>query len=257
MEATGVVNKIQLSESAATMLSKTNEYIIEERGFVEVKGKGQMKTYFLVGPTASNKFINQAKLATIRRTAVTLLASMDTNDSIEKLCMLASSTANIGDHTSDKVVYVKDEFVRRKLWTEGLTAVVVEDNVVCRKILKAKLIAAGHDVVSFSSGNRCLDVLAGTGSRSGSISSSMSSGSSLIGLPDMILIDYHLPGMNGADVARMIEKFMYDVPLVVCMSDDSAAISSVKSTKQSQYILPKPIDISSLESMYNKAIQPV
>jgi len=74
MESTGVVDKIQISEDTYKILSVTNEFIMEERGIIEgiiififhffiinfnliyiVKGKGQMKTYFLVNYSQSNK----------------------------------------------------------------------------------------------------------------------------------------------------------------------------------------------------------
>ena len=57
MESTGVADTIQISEATFNILSKTNEYIIEERGFVDVKGKGPMKTYFLVDFAPNNKFV--------------------------------------------------------------------------------------------------------------------------------------------------------------------------------------------------------
>lgn len=51
MEATGVPGRIQLAESLAAVLSDRFEF--EPRGEVEVKGKGKIKTCFLVGEKAS------------------------------------------------------------------------------------------------------------------------------------------------------------------------------------------------------------
>ena len=47
MESSGLPGQIQLSEQAAAMLN--GEFLTEERGAVEVKGKGAMKTYWLLG----------------------------------------------------------------------------------------------------------------------------------------------------------------------------------------------------------------
>lgn len=47
METSGQPGRIHLSEQAAEMLS--DDFDIEERGTIEVKGKGPMKTYWLVG----------------------------------------------------------------------------------------------------------------------------------------------------------------------------------------------------------------
>jgi len=47
MESTSLPGCIQLSEQAAALLDK--DFVLEERGTIEVKGKGPMKTYWLRG----------------------------------------------------------------------------------------------------------------------------------------------------------------------------------------------------------------
>lgn len=47
MESSGLPGRIQLSEQAVALLD--DDFVIEERGTVEVKGKGGMKTYWLLG----------------------------------------------------------------------------------------------------------------------------------------------------------------------------------------------------------------
>jgi adenylate cyclase len=47
MESSGMPGRIQLSEQAATLLD--DDFVIQERGSVELKGKGCMKTFWLVG----------------------------------------------------------------------------------------------------------------------------------------------------------------------------------------------------------------
>lgn len=47
MESTGEAGRIQVSEAVYTKLK--NEYLFEPRGEIDVKGKGVMRTYFLVG----------------------------------------------------------------------------------------------------------------------------------------------------------------------------------------------------------------
>jgi len=46
MESSGLPGRIQLSEQAAAVLN--DDFVIEERGTVEVKGKGSMKTFWLI-----------------------------------------------------------------------------------------------------------------------------------------------------------------------------------------------------------------
>lgn len=47
MESHGVPGRIQVSDELAGLLQ--DEYVLEERGVIEVKGKGPLKTWFLVG----------------------------------------------------------------------------------------------------------------------------------------------------------------------------------------------------------------
>lgn len=47
MESSGLPGRIQLSEQAAALLD--NDFVVQERGTVELKGKGCMTTYWLVG----------------------------------------------------------------------------------------------------------------------------------------------------------------------------------------------------------------
>jgi adenylate cyclase len=47
MESHGVPNEIQVSHASFMRLS--DDFILEPRGMIEIKGKGQMETYFLRG----------------------------------------------------------------------------------------------------------------------------------------------------------------------------------------------------------------
>ena len=51
MESTGEPGKIQVSEAAHALLA--GKFDLESRGEIEVKGKGRMRTWFLLGPRAS------------------------------------------------------------------------------------------------------------------------------------------------------------------------------------------------------------
>jgi class 3 adenylate cyclase len=50
MESHGVAGRVQLSES--TWLKLREPFAIEERGILDLKGKGRMKTWFLAGRSA-------------------------------------------------------------------------------------------------------------------------------------------------------------------------------------------------------------
>lgn len=51
MESNGEPLRIHISEQCKDALDKVGGYIIEERGLVYMKGKGEVKTYWLIGAT--------------------------------------------------------------------------------------------------------------------------------------------------------------------------------------------------------------
>lgn len=51
MESNGEPLRIHISSQCKDALDKIGGYIIEERGLVNMKGKGEVKTYWLTGAT--------------------------------------------------------------------------------------------------------------------------------------------------------------------------------------------------------------
>lgn len=49
MESHGEPMKIHISEDTASILNDFGTFIIEPRGFVDIKGKGSMNTFWLTG----------------------------------------------------------------------------------------------------------------------------------------------------------------------------------------------------------------
>ena len=47
MESTGLPGRLQISEDIYALVANDPDFEFEERGSVEVKGKGEMKTYLL------------------------------------------------------------------------------------------------------------------------------------------------------------------------------------------------------------------
>ena len=48
MESTGLPEKIHMSDDTYKQLKNREQYVFEERGEVAIKGKGYMRTYFLL-----------------------------------------------------------------------------------------------------------------------------------------------------------------------------------------------------------------
>ncbi|VDP53683.1 unnamed protein product [Soboliphyme baturini] len=49
MESTSIADRIQASENTINLLKNYPQFVYEERGETEVKGKGRMKTYWILG----------------------------------------------------------------------------------------------------------------------------------------------------------------------------------------------------------------
>jgi len=76
MESTGSVNKIHISEKTYNCLLATNEFILEERGLIDVKGKGKMKTYYLLDYSRENKVLNSVFIDEVINNAKTILYNL-------------------------------------------------------------------------------------------------------------------------------------------------------------------------------------
>ncbi|XP_035232543.1 guanylate cyclase 32E-like [Stegodyphus dumicola] len=63
MESTGEAMKIHVSEACKEILDKLGGYVLQERGLVQIKGKGEMRTFWLLGKEATDSKLHpQLKL---------------------------------------------------------------------------------------------------------------------------------------------------------------------------------------------------
>ena len=61
METYGVVDKIHISEGTAKLLLQSGEFLVEERGIINIKGKGKLKTWWLIGASEENRLFQSVK----------------------------------------------------------------------------------------------------------------------------------------------------------------------------------------------------
>lgn len=59
MESAGAPSKIHISEATHDLLENIGGYLCEERGFVQIKGKGEMRTYWLLDE--DSKFLKNSR----------------------------------------------------------------------------------------------------------------------------------------------------------------------------------------------------
>ena len=62
MESNGEPGRIHMSAAIASLLIAGGRHVVEERGEIEVKGKGMMRTYWLVGGAPGNDVADDASV---------------------------------------------------------------------------------------------------------------------------------------------------------------------------------------------------
>ncbi len=90
----------------------------------------------------------------------------------------------------------------------GARIAVIDDNAVNRKILKEQLTSWGFDCALYKSAQEGLVALRDT----------------QIGVPDLMILDHHMPGMTGADLAMIVraDPALKALPIVMLTSVDEA-----------------------------------
>ena len=61
MESNGEALRIQISPQLRNLLVTFNNYVIEERGLVKMKGKGEILTYWLIGHKENSNIVHGRK----------------------------------------------------------------------------------------------------------------------------------------------------------------------------------------------------
>ena len=112
---------------------------------------------------------------------------------------------------------------------------IVDDDVRFRKALRLALSAHGHVTEGAGGGAEALDVLAKQ-------------------TPDVILLDWRMPGMSGRDVCREI-RARSGVPVIVISSDRSLTEAEVERAGGNDF-LPKPFSMGDLLTHIRAALGP-
>lgn len=118
---------------------------------------------------------------------------------------------------------------------DQLTVLVVDDDPDVRQFLTDSLEGLGYRVIVAEDGQKCLSAIKTT-------------------TPDVVLLDFAMPGMNGAEVADRIRADHPDLPVVFASGySDSAAI--VEAVGPAATVLKKPFRIDDLDFALRKAVR--
>lgn len=120
--------------------------------------------------------------------------------------------------------------------TAGATILVVDDEIGILELVSAILRKRGFKVVTASDGTEALDIIAG-------------------GVPELVLLDYVMPGMNGFDVLSEIRERSPGVPVIIMTGRGSEQIA-VELMKAGAYdYIQKPFLVQDLAERVHKALK--
>ncbi|VWX58230.1 Histidine kinase [Burkholderiales bacterium 8X] len=113
---------------------------------------------------------------------------------------------------------------------------VIEDDEDVRRVIVESLQQAGHSVTAAADGAAGLARIAHS-------------------LPELVIVDYAMPGMNGAEVIRRAREWAPDLPFILATGyADMVEVGRILGTRS---ILTKPFDIGSLLRAVAEATQPL
>jgi CheY-like chemotaxis protein len=64
--------------------------------------------------------------------------------------------------------------------------------------------------------------------------------------PDVILLDFSMPRMNGEEAAPILKKLLPKVPIILFTTHDDSALKALAAAKSVDQVLPKPTSITQL-----------
>jgi FixJ family two-component response regulator len=114
---------------------------------------------------------------------------------------------------------------------------VVDDEEPIRKAMRRLLSSAGMDVETFPSGAEFLASLA-------------------IRSPDCVVLDLHMPTMNGFEVQARLATSDVRVPVVIITAHDSAETREQAMSGRPAAYLSKPVNDQTLLDAIDEALKP-
>lgn len=106
---------------------------------------------------------------------------------------------------------------------------IIEDDALLRRGLARAFSSDGFEVLEFSDGKEAVDSLTDQ-------------------LPDLILCDYRLPGMNGFGVLNHLREGQRKIPFVLMTAYYSGEMTQEALARGAAAIIEKPIDLAQLKT---------
>jgi CheY-like chemotaxis protein len=111
------------------------------------------------------------------------------------------------------------------------SALIIDDNRLIANSLMQMLVLLGYEAKAAYGGMMAIQMLA-------------------LHKPDVILMDFHMKGLNGADMCRHIRKDIHlrHIPIMAMSSDHQPDLVQHMRAAGADLFLPKPIEMETLEA---------
>ena len=119
--------------------------------------------------------------------------------------------------------------------TQPLIAIVDDEEAVCRA-LRRLLVASSLDVMTFPSGEMFLDSLATND-------------------PDCVVLDLHMPGLNGLDLLKRLANAGRRIPVIIITGRDDQGTRATCVAAGAHAYLAKPLDYAKLLQAISDAVE--
>ena len=126
--------------------------------------------------------------------------------------------------------------MRAPLTAKQATIVVIDNDAAMLHSLEWLIRSSGHDVRAYDSGLRYLDDAVNSGR------------------PDCVILDVHMPELNGLDLYGIVKTRYPDIPVIFITGFPDQVMAEKARALESRRFFTKPLDTDALLDCIDKAI---
>jgi CheY-like chemotaxis protein len=121
------------------------------------------------------------------------------------------------------------------------TVLLADDDQDLRDAIESVLVAEGYRVLEASDGRRALEMLASAADRRGP-------------LPDVVILDFVMPGFSGLGILRVLRRFERPPPTIIMTAFPDPSVNRLAQNLGAFRVLRKPINEGALRAVVSEAM---
>jgi len=125
--------------------------------------------------------------------------------------------------------------------TSQRTILLADDDEELRNAIEAVLVAEGYEVLEACDGRRALEMLASAADKRGP-------------LPDVVILDFVMPGLSGLGILRLLRRFERPPPTIIITGFRDPSVTPLALNLGAFRVLRKPIKEGELCAAVGEAV---